>query len=1116
MSTRAVLDAATARNAELGHENLGSLSSARGYLPAVDPLLSFPSSHAAWDDTVAQMPELYASLRVRAHLDALPDLDGSVASLPDAYLLRAASVLGLLTHAYHRVQPWSPAETPPHLHRAWVQVNERLGRPEPFLGYGDLILYNWQNPTGGELLVETMQLLVPTAGNKEEHTFHLTQVEMHAVGAPVIAISTRIEDAVREGDNTLLAALLDAVGETMTGLIRQSLPKIDPNPAARTHVDQGIWAKTVAPLAVPIQTGVLGPSGTSAPLFHTLDALFGRKRYDSVLGHETMKLRAIFPLHWQQFVSAVSAIRLPDYVQGTEDRELRAAYAKASELYYGADGILERHRLKVAGYIEMGFKLGRNVTIGGFSGRFSDRTWREIDEQLVASRDDRFDKVPSHTHRARVLRTSSASEVEAARVRQVVLDTAGTGLNHAAGDRCLVYPEQDSTLVERTLRAMGARGDEPIRLDVAWQDRMETLGDPRTELAVGELLLRGELRPVSRAVAKTLLDLCASERLEGIIEARAEDQWELPDILAMLAERGWDPGILLTGEPGDRTSLCRVVPPVVARVYSLSSHPAQHRDELHLTIGSLGYRAGDGDAAMHGTGSWFLTRGDAERQVALSVRRSAAFAPPDDPATPIIMVAGGSGISPFRAFLEHRHRTSAPGECILLLGVRDSSELYYKEELERLADLLALTVCVVFSREDADVEAVKVDGSTRLQVVPGKGRRMGDRMLEPDMSDALWRLMRDRADGGEEAILYVCGAAGFSSGIDGALRQVFQQHGDSPEQADHRFRRLSAARRYVAEVFTTYTGPQAAIARQIDASELATHTSASPNPWLAVRGRVYDMTEFKLLHPGGDILIDGYAGTDATAAYEHVRHHHHAEVDALLSMYEIGAMRRLDLGRAWGTMVGTDGLEVVELTDLFTSWVRLLYLAVEMHNAARTDVDIRRKQVTRDSAVGERTAYALQFCIEAHERFVLNNRELVDEPVARLWAMVTGLCDQRRDVRELPTRIAEALATAEVVAADAAGTVLYAELQRVVDEADADGIVALDGVVGAVVNADGWLQAKLEEVLRDGIRELETHQATAVERAGQRLEEILTGIPALLREHAVRVDSAVRGLPVHG
>ena len=103
-----------------------------------------------------------------------------------------------------------------------------------------------------------------------------------------------------------------------------------------------------------------------------------------------------------------------------------------------------------------------------------------------------------------------------------------------------------------------------------------------------------------------------------------------------------------------------------------------------------------------------------------------------------------------------------------------------------------------------------------------------------------------------------------------------------------------------------------------------------------------------------------------------------------------------------------------------------------------------------------------------------------------------------------------------MVASDAAGTTLYAELQRVVDAGDTDGIVGLDGVVGAVVDADSWLQTKIEEVLREGLRELETNEAAAVERAGRRLEEILSGIPALLREHAVRVDSALEGLPGKG
>lgn len=1086
-----LLDRAATRNAELGHENLGSLSRERGFLPAADPALRLPESHAAWDDAAALLPGLYAGLGLRAHLDRLPDLDA--AALPDEHLLRAATVLGLLTHAYHRVQPSRPATTPPRLEHAWAVVNERLGRPEPLLGYGDLILTNWKNLGGADLRVESMDLLVPTVGNEEERVFYLTQVEMHAVGAPVVDLCARIEGAIRAGDRRSLTGLLDAVADVLTTLIRRSLPKIHPAAAARTYVDPGVWAKTVAPLAVPIRAGVLGPSGTSSPLFHTLDALFGRRRYDSVLGHESLRLRAIFPPHQREYVAAVAALGLPGYVEKVGDAELGAAYATAAELYAGPDGILERHRLKVAGYLEMAFKLGRSVTIGGFSGRFSDRTWREVDQQLVASRDDRATP-PARTHRARVVRVGSASAVADARVRQVVLDTSGTGLRHAPGDRCLIHPEQDPGLVDRTLRALGATGHEPIRLDAAWQERMELLDEPGSALEVAELLRRGELRPVSRATAKTLLGLCASESLERIVEARAEDQWELPDLLELLACRGWDPAVLLAGEPGDQTSLCRIVPPVVPRVYSVSSDAAQHPDQLHLTVGALDYLAGDGTSPMHGTGSGFLTRGDPGREVVLGVRRSAAFAPPADPARPVVLVAGGSGLAPFRAFLWHRFHARAPGECLLFLGVRDPSELPYPDELERLTERLPLTVHVALSRE-------------------GQRRRVGDLMTRPDVSDALWRLARDHEEGGDGAVLYVCGSADFAAGVDRSLREVFRRYGDRPERADRRFREMVADRRYVAEVFTSYTGPQARIGRQVDASELAEHAGGSPRPWIAVRGRVYDMTEFRALHPGGHTLIDGYAGTDATAAYEHVEHHRHAEVDAVLSMYEIGAVRRLDLGRAWGTMVGADGLEVVELADLFKAWVRLLYLAIEMHTAARIDATIRHKKLTRASAAGQCTPYALQFCIEAHDRFVLNNRELVDEPLSRLWAMVTGVCDQRRDVRELPERIAAVLASEEALAAGRAGEHLYDALQRYVDAADPEGLAALDGMVAAVADADAWLRERLEAVLRDGIRLIETHEAAAVEVAGDRLVESLVVVPAILREHAERVNTATADPP---
>ena len=112
--------------------------------------------------------------------------------------------------------------------------------------------------------------------------------------------------------------------------------------------------------------------------------------------------------------------------------------------------------------------------------------------------------------------------------------------------------------------------------------------------------------------------------------------------------------------------------------------------------------------------------------------------------------------------------------------------------------------------------------------------------------------------------------------------------------------------------------------------------------------------------------------------------------------------------------------------------------------------------------------------------------------------------------------IAATLASDEVAAADGAGALLYGELQRCVDAGDDEGLVVLDVVLRVVGRADEWLQEHLEETLRAGLRLRETHQAASILVAGGDLQRILSGIPVLLREHAVRVDAAMRGLPGKG
>ena len=136
-------------------------------------------------------------------------------------------------------------------------------------------------------------------------------------------------------------------------------------------------------------------------------------------------------------------------------------------------------------------------------------------------------------------------------------------------------------------------------------------------LSLRTLLKFGRIRPVARPIAKALYTLTHNETLWRIIEARAEDQWELWELLDMLAQTGFNPKRLWKAHPGERESICWIVPPESFRMYSISSAmedpAAESAAEIHLTV-----RAPDVPdyrrplyrwlAPAHGTGSNFLAR----------------------------------------------------------------------------------------------------------------------------------------------------------------------------------------------------------------------------------------------------------------------------------------------------------------------------------------------------------------------------------------------------------------------------------------------------------------------------------------------------------------------------
>src|SRR5204863_3488049 len=93
---RRILEAATATNDQLGHDNLGSLSYSHGFLPRQEPLMHLPASHKAWDEVAADIPHLFRTYAVRKGLDEMPLLSAEQADLPDEYLLRASSLFSIL------------------------------------------------------------------------------------------------------------------------------------------------------------------------------------------------------------------------------------------------------------------------------------------------------------------------------------------------------------------------------------------------------------------------------------------------------------------------------------------------------------------------------------------------------------------------------------------------------------------------------------------------------------------------------------------------------------------------------------------------------------------------------------------------------------------------------------------------------------------------------------------------------------------------------------------------------------------------------------------------------------------------------------------------------------
>ncbi|MCA9540243.1 MAG: hypothetical protein KC620_15200, partial [Myxococcales bacterium] len=959
---RRILAAAEARPATFGHPDDDFLSAEHGFMPPTPPLEALPGSHRVWDDAVARLPELYRRGRVMAALEKLPMLRADAEALDAGYLSRAALVVGTLAHAYGHETRTFPAPLPEVIERPWTEINRRMARPLPGLHPTDWLFYNWApidpaNPDPG--CFENTRMLVGSVGNPSER-FWLMFTACSARSSPLVRLGVELQEAMLVDDPAGVERALDGILEVLQAVTFKAFFTVDAWPSSAHYLDPVVTACTVLSFPAPIRDGEIGLSGASVPMFALLDNLLGRSAFGSTYGKHITRCLDHLPRLQRAFMEAIGQVSLREYVERAGSPRLKGLLHTVLNAYAGERGFLGLHLLKLYAFMEIGIRAGRSGTNVGFEGSARDRGWEKLGDDVDTARKERFVGMPSLIHYARVKAVVDTDSADDTATRRVVLDVRGVGVRYQAGDRCGVLPCNSPALIERTLVALRAEGHEEIPLDREWARHMQTLspGEPPTSLPLRQFLRHAKLRPALRATAKRLQRLSGSAALHEIIESRTTDQYELWDLLDRAARGRFNPRRLWSARTWEKESLARLVPPERLRLYSISSAPDDRDEggpsELHLTVGALRYETTDLDGqrrTRRGAATSYLLEhaSPTAEPIAIRIVRPSRFALPSDPAVPIVMFAAGTGISPFRAFLEERARMPGAAANWLFYATRTPQSVHYQRELSDLVRAGKLNCRIAFSRADQ-----------RLRSVPGQGmliehapRGYVERLFQAeDDARALWQLAAPRALGGREACFYICGQTRFAHTVHELLEDVIGRfHPGGAAAALPLIRRMAANQRLMHDIFTTFApamAPGVLGDGEYDISDLAMKNDEENGYWFVIEGQVYDMTEFRHQHPGGDKLVTTYCGADATRAYQKVQHHLNPEVHAMLDMYKIGKVRRLDFGRAWGIALTERGAVHMPLVEVFRTFVHYLHQVVEMQNALQNDRSVWDVPLTAD------------------------------------------------------------------------------------------------------------------------------------------------------------------------
>ncbi|WP_312997156.1 NADPH-dependent assimilatory sulfite reductase flavoprotein subunit [Leclercia sp.] len=344
-------------------------------------------------------------------------------------------------------------------------------------------------------------------------------------------------------------------------------------------------------------------------------------------------------------------------------------------------------------------------------------------------------------------------------VRHIEIDLGDSGLRYQPGDALGVWYQNDPALVKELVELLWLKGDEVVSVDG------KTL--PLSEA----LQWHFELTVNTANIVENYATLTRSESLLPLVgdKAKLQHYAATTPIVDMVR---FAPAQL------DADALIGLLRPLTPRLYSIASAQAEVESEVHVTVGVVRYDI-EGRARAGGASSFLADRVEEEGEVRVFIEHNDNFRLPANPETPVIMIGPGTGIAPFRAFMQQRAADEAPGKNWLFFGNPHFTEdfLYQVEWQRYVKEGVLSRIDLAWSRDQK--QKIYVQDKLREQ------------------GAELWRWINDGAH------IYVCGDANrMAKDVEQALLEVIAEFGGmDTESADEFLSELRVERRYQRDVY---------------------------------------------------------------------------------------------------------------------------------------------------------------------------------------------------------------------------------------------------------------------------------------------------------------------------